>query len=62
VIQADSAIQNRIEIGQDFEKNIYRIRYGYPNYVDHYSQMLNQSFFSDKTRLDPMFVQHYRSV
>ena len=43
-IQPDSAIQGRIRIRLDFEKN-YRIGYGYPNWVDHCSRMLNQSFF-----------------
>jgi len=28
-----------------FRNKLYLIRYGYPNYVDHCSQMLNQSFF-----------------
>jgi len=29
-------------------KKLYRIRYGYPNCIDHCSQMLNQSFFGYK--------------
>ena len=47
-IQSDSALQNRIRIGLDFEKKLNRTRYGYPKCIDHCSKMFNQSFFGCK--------------
>jgi len=34
-----------------FWKKLNRIRYGYPNCIDHWSKMLNQSVFSDINRI-----------
>jgi len=43
-----------------FRKKLYHIRYGYPNSVDHCSQMFNRSFFRIYAGLDQIFGQCYR--
>jgi len=45
-------LQFRTRSGSDsISKKLYRIKYGYPNRVDHCSQMLNQRVFSDGNRI-----------
>jgi len=34
-----------------FRKKLNRIRYGYPNCIDHCNKMLDQKFFSDINRI-----------
>ena len=43
-----------------FQKELNRIRYGYPNCVDHCSEMLDQRVFRIQTGLDQIFGQVYR--
>ena len=61
-IQPDSAIQNQIPIGLDFEIHSTGadMDNGYPNCIDHCNKMLNQSFFRISTGLDQIFGQVYR--
>ena len=37
-------------------KNLNRIRYGYPNCINHCSKMLNQSFFSE---YEPDWIKYF---
>jgi len=50
--RSNRILQFRTGSGSDWiSKKLNRIRYGYPNCIDHCSKMLNQSFFSDINRI-----------